>query len=178
MTTIERAGRVAHFAYEHKKMAGYALGAAALAVGLNFGINSLQRLMIDSAAAAWAEAMKARLEHPENEKHFTSLKVVGAGRTLAEKLDMERKGGPVNVRNMAGFSFEALPGLALEVPVIGQISTGSDVYNVILVNGWGVAKCDNIKGLILKAEQKKAGQKHEICAINTDYLLNQNGVVK
>lgn len=192
ISTIERVGRsagmelgrLAHFAYEHKKAAGYVLGSIVVAAGLNLGISNFYNVIIDNAAASWAEAMKARLNHLENERYFNSLKVVGSGSTLAEKLDMEKRGGLVNVRNMAGFSLEIIPGLAFETPVIGTVSVGADVYKVILVNGWGVTKCDNIQGFIARS-----GQNPDICAINYDYLsVNpltgnqtkpaQNGVVK
>lgn len=181
-SALGKAGR--SLTVEHKRMIGYAFGLLALAIGLNFGVSRIYQVMLDRAVASWTEAMKDRLQNPANETYFGKLNVVGAGRTLEDKLEMERVSGPVNVRNVAGFSFEVLPGFALPTSVIGKVSTGSEIYNAILVNGWGVARCSDIKGLVLEP-----GQNPVLCAIYYDYLRrsqpignqpkpNQNGVVK
>lgn len=140
------------------------IGAATLLI---FGGADIGERMHNDAISSWSSAMRERLD-PNNllpgSRYYKSVKVVGAGRTLGEALDTK----VINVREYPGFTIEVMPGLSLDSRVIGDVSVGTLVPDVVVLsNGWGVTGCDNI----WKRNWETGSQK--LCAVYADYLLAQ-----
>ncbi len=151
-----------------KKIIGCLSGAVLFGMSLGFSMSVIGQFMLNREVAVWSDLMEKKLQDPD-QKHYPKLEVIGGGQTLAERLKSERMGGSVDVRNFSSFSINILPGFSIPSRVVGTVNIGYKVENVILVNGWGVLKCDDVKGLNLRSQ---AERKPKLCAISFDNLAS------
>lgn len=138
----------------------YGLGALAL-VSIYAASASLAQQAKDQERAAWVSRSSLALENPDSlkpgQRYYKRVRVVGAGRDLGEKLDMESKRGWVNVRL----------GPDLRREIIGRVRVGGAVHNVVIDNNWAAVRCRDITDL----EPVDQSTTPEMCAIHADYLM-------
>lgn len=136
-------------------------------------------------ASVWNAEMQSKLLDPvrnlaPGERFYPSVKVMAAGRTYADLLDMQAARTPVNVRNYPGTVFPN----GKKTEIIGQIAQGAIIYDVILTEGsqpgspnrglWGAFECGRTQKIIPQDGQPsfKSGD-GRVCTVYGDNLKAQ-----
>lgn len=166
----------------HSKQSGelwfyikYAAGVLGLSLLFATGTLQFYQFLIDREIDKWSSKVEGRLASgvlADDEKFYPRVKVVGAGVTLKEALDMEERKTPVEVWNLPNRFLPEVPLGSLGSKVIGQVAVGNRIHDVILNDGWGMTNCPNIEGF----SSKNPADKPRVCVIDSLYLLNDTGL--
>ncbi|MBI2019992.1 hypothetical protein HYS94_01060 [Candidatus Daviesbacteria bacterium] len=157
-----------------KNEKGHTLVQSVLFSGLSFlaaagGISLFldhQQKEFNRAYSAWTQDIRDGLQDPTilspDEKFYKKVRVIGAGRDAIAAAEVKI----VNVRNY--------PQTYLDYPIkggpeiIGTVQVGSEIYNVIMRDGWGAFNCNDANGLTLNDLAKEPPV---ICVTHGDYLI-------
>ncbi len=159
------------------------LGSIGLVLTLLYGSAAAYEAQTKTYLAERSDQIRAQLAGHmrlgEVEKIYNQVMVTSAAPTFAEKLEMDRRGDPVNVREYPG----AYLSNGHRTQVLGTISPGAKIDNVVWTVGprvgspvqdfWGAFECDKALGIAWKPEVI-GNVTGKICAISGDNLMNSS----